>query len=530
MISKVMQYMQFAQMVGAMMPRAMPEYEAPPLENTDPMDGMATLDELSEGYQYDNTRFYLGNIHADHGTNFKAGVGGDRHIFLVAGNAGGKGRSIIIPNLLRWRGGSVNLDLKGELASITAMRRGTAQKAKGTGTSVRKFMGNEVAGLDPFGQIEGASRCYRVKYNPLTDIDISAMGMQAHIKKIASACVVPYEGNNEWISKDATIILGGIIEAFLHVEKNKSNHTLVYIYDAIKDKFQDLLDNLLTHEDVPPRGLASSARGLIDQALENDSNEIAFYKSCLIENLIWLTEPEMQKHLGSSDVSIKNIVQSGGDVYISVPPNRVDDLKGWLRLIIQTCINAKVELGVYQETVPTLFCMDEFALLGKFKEIEKNAGFIRGYNCKMLCVIQNVGQIKSIYDKNWETFLGNAEAIIGFATNDLETEEYLANRTGKITGIETSTSIGSTVNSQGMQGGGGHSKTVNQAHKERQVRRHNDIHQQCARKTMRALVIPADGKPFFIHRQNYDDLRVQGLFDSLDQIQKLQREDRRYFK
>ncbi len=236
----------------------------------------------------------------------------------------------------------------------------------------------------------------------------------------------------------------------------------------------------------------------------------------------------MQAHLQSSDVSIKEIVQKGGDVYISVPPTRVEDLKGWLRLIIQTCINAKVELGVYQKTVPTLFCLDEFALLGKFSEVEKNAGFIRGYNCKMLCVIQNIGQVKSIYDKNWETFLGNAEAIIGFATNDLETEEYLANRTGKITGLEISTSIGSTVNSQGMQGGQGHSKTVSQAQKERLVRRSNEIHVQCARKTMRGLVLPADGKPFFIQRQNYDATTEQGIFDTIDHIKALQLQDQRY--
>lgn len=521
----IMKTMQFIQMVGAMLPRSAPVYEDPPLQNTDPMDGMATTIELSdpvEGYRYDKSKFYLGNIHSDHGVNFEAGVGGDRHIFLVAGNAGGKGRSIIIPNLLRHGGGTVNVDLKGELASITAMARGTAEKAKGTGTNVRKYKGHEIAGLDPFGQIEGAARVHRCKYNPLSDIDIKAKGAQAQIKNLASACIVPTDGNNAWISKDATIILGGIIEAVLASEKNKANHNLVYIFEAIKSKFQDLLENVLDHPDVPPKGLASAARGLIDEALENGGNEIAFYKSCLVENLIWLTEDEMQAHLQTSDVSIKQIVQKGGDVYISVPPTRVDDLKGWLRMIIQICINAKVELGVYQSTIPTLFCLDEFALLGKFKEIEKNAGFIRGYNCKMLCVIQNIGQIKEIYNKNWETFLGNAEAIIGFATNDLETEEYLANRTGKITGLETSTSVGNTANSQGMQGGGGVSKTVTQQQKERLVRRHNEIHVQCSRRTMRALVLPADGKPFFIHRQNYDAMTQKGYFDTIEHIKELQ--------
>ena len=515
MLGQTLQLIQLVQTVGAMMPRPAPVYEAPPLENTHYMEGMATADELAQ-YHYQSGAFYLGHIHGDHGQTFKAGVTDDRHIFLVAGNAGGKGRSIIIQNLLRWAGGTVNLDLKGELASITAMRRGKGLAAKGTGTSVRKFIGHDVIALDPYGQVEGASRCYRVNYNPLSDIDIHSLDAQAQIKKIAAACVVPYDGKNQWISDDASIILGGVIEAVLASERNKNNHNLIFIVDLLRDKFESLVTDLFQRPNLMPKGLAAAARGILDEALGGD--EMGYYKSCLVQNLIWLSEPQMQEHLQGSTASVKQIVQSGGDVYISVPPNRVNDLKGWLRLIIQTCINAKVELGVYQETTPTLFNLDEFALLGRFKEIEENAGFIRGYNCKLMCAIQNIGQIKQHYDKNWETFLGNAGAIIGFATNDFDTEEYLASRTGKIMAWESSTSTGTSDSVQGIQGGSGSTKSVNQAQRERQVRRHNEIHDQCGRKTMRAIVVPADGKPFFIHRQNYDQLGVEGIFDSPDFI------------
>ena len=519
MIGRVFQALQMAQMVSAMKPRKAASYEAPRLANTDPMEGMAAASELSR-YQYKDGSFYLGDIHSDHGVNFKAGINDDRHIFLAAGNAGGKGRSIIINNLLRWEGGTVNLDLKGELCSITAMRRGTDETARGSGTSVRQFLEHEVIALDPFKQVEGAATVYRANYNPLGDIDIKSDNAQAQIKKIAAACVVPMEGKNQWISDDASIILGGAIEAVLATEK-PVNQTLPFVAELVTGDFEKLIDDLLSRDNLPVKGMAQAANRLLEDSL--DGNERGYYKSCLVQNLIWLSEPQIREHLTASETSVKRIVQSGGDVFISVPPNRVDDLKGWLRLIVQTCINAKVELGVYQETTPTLFVLDEFAQLGKFAEIEKNAAFIRGYNCKMLCVIQNIGQIKQHYDKNWETFLGNAGAIIGFATNDLETEEYLANRTGKIMAWETSTSIGTSSSDQGIQGGTGNSKTVSQALRERQVRRHNEIHEECARDTMKGLVIPADGKPFFIQRKNYDDIPIKGIFDSPDFIRNWER-------
>ena len=513
MIGGVSQLISFTQQVKGLSPAPAPTYHAPPIQETDPMEGMADAQEL-EQYSYKRGAFYLGNIHPDHGVNFKAGVSDDRHVFLVAGNAGGKGRAILINNSLRWAGGYVALDLKGENCSITAMRRGKEANAKGTGTSVRRFLGQEVVALDPFDQVEGASRIYKRAYNPLFDIDIHSRDAQAQIKKIASACIVPYEGSNSWISDNAETILAGVIEAVL-LTKEKHEQNLQTVRLLIFNLAR-LVDELFNDERLPIGGLSAEANGVLDESLESD--EIGYYKSCLSQNLKWLSEPQMQEHLDNDDFSLKKIVQGGGSVYICVPPNRVDDFKCWLRIIIQTCLNAKIEMGVYQETIPTLFNLDEFPLLGAFKEVEKNAGFIRGYNCKLVFTIQNIGQIKQHYAKNWETFLGNAGAIIGFATNDLETEQYLSDRMGKILAWETSYSLNSGTSGQAL-GGAGHSDSrgVSQGRRERAVRLPNEIHQQGARENMRGFVI-SSGAPFMIERCNYDDIKTGGLYDSPEHI------------
>ncbi len=68
-LGKTLQFIQLTQTVAAMMPRSAPEYKAPPLENTDPMEGMATGQELKQ-YTYQKGAFYLGRLHPDHEANY----------------------------------------------------------------------------------------------------------------------------------------------------------------------------------------------------------------------------------------------------------------------------------------------------------------------------------------------------------------------------------------------------------------------------------------------------------------------------
>ena len=535
-LGKTLQFLQLMQTLGSFVPKPAPVYEEPPLQNTHHMEGLADHNELAN-YTYKKGAFYLGRIHPDHEhANHEAGVKDDRHVFIVASNAGGKGRTLIIQNALRWRGGFVALDPKGELASITAMRRGTEQDAIGTGTSVRKFIGQQVAVLDPFNQVKGASRIHKKRYNPLLDINIHAGNAQELIKKIASACIVPEEGKNAHFSDNAETIVAGVIEALKYTYP-ESQQTLPHLREFLLNDWEEvvlLLQDIdpnqkidpeqapISRGRIPKNGLASEAVNVIKKLLDTD--EIGSFNSTLSRNLKWLSEPQIQDHLSRSDCSLWDLVQRQGSVYIVIPPHRMEDFRSWLRIIVQTCINAKIDLGVYQTTQETLFMLDEFPLLGRFKELEKAGGFLRGYNCKMVCAIQNIGQVKNLYRANWETFLANAGAIIGFALNDHETEQYLSNRMGKILAWETSFGTNQGASSQGMAGGINEGKSVNQQQRERDVRNPNEVHAQTARDTFRAFVIPADGKAFIIQRQNYDAIRATGLYDSPEFIRAWEKE------
>jgi type IV secretion system protein VirD4 len=81
------------------------------------------------------------------------GVDDDRHICTFAGSRSGKGRSAILPNMLHYPGSVLATDPKGELATMTARRRGA--------------MGQAVHVLDPFAVAGGAAVPFRAGFNPI---------------------------------------------------------------------------------------------------------------------------------------------------------------------------------------------------------------------------------------------------------------------------------------------------------------------------------------------------------------------------
>jgi type IV secretory pathway TraG/TraD family ATPase VirD4 len=100
--------------------------------------------------------------------------------------------------------------------------------------------------------------------------------------------------------------------------------------------------------------------------------------------------------------------------------------------------------------------------------------------------------------------------LIAWGTNDLDTEEYLSRRIGKVTVTETS--YGDSGGVSGVSGSMGHSS--NSALRERMIRFSNEIREQGARETMRAFVIPASGKAFTVERQPYMNLAKHKVYDS----------------
>lgn len=500
-----------ARFIHAITPPPPPELPTPPPPvPVDPMAGFATRQELGR-YAMRTGAFFLGRIHEDHGVNFYAGIDDDRHLILEAGTRAGKDRSISIPNALLWPGPVFMIDPKGDGASICAMRRAHPDAARGTGTSVRSFIGQKVAVLDPLGQVRGPSRVFRVNYNPLADIDMRASGGVRAIRAMASSIITPEEGNGAHFSENAETLVAGVIEA-VKLREPVYRQSLPQCRSLMVAGFDALRKYLMAVD--TPAGLAQEAATLMTEV---GDNEWGSFRSTLSRNLKWLADPDMQAHLAPSAFSLRRAVQEGWSVFTSLPPEEIAEYRGWLRVIVRTMLGAKIALGTNQKGPRTLCLLDEFPTLGRFKIIEESAGYMAGYGVKLVPVIQTIGQLQNLYGKNWETFCGNAGAFITFGMNNLTSESYVSDRLGKTWVNESTGSINSGTSSQFMGSGSSMSMSSNIARHARPVRFANDIRVEGARETMRAFVIPASGRGFTIRRLNYDEY-PSGTFDHPDFI------------
>src|SRR5690349_17919140 len=131
----------------------------------------------------------------------------DRHILSVAGSRAGKGISLIVPALLTWPHSAICIDPKGELATITASRRGQGSEWAHPMPGDQK----RVYVLDPFKRVTGPAASYRCAFNPLADLDPDTDEGLDMAGQIADALVVQQEGAAAHWTLSARAFLLGLV-------------------------------------------------------------------------------------------------------------------------------------------------------------------------------------------------------------------------------------------------------------------------------------------------------------------------------
>ena len=168
--------------------RALIDHLTPLAQFADPADILA-----DPSFAHDPSKVFLGVI----GETF-IGAHLDSHMLTVAGSRQGKGRNVIIPNLLLYEGSVIVTDPKGELSNITARRR-----AEG--------MGQRVCVFDPFGITADHVARYRARWNPMDALDPDDPDSIETADLIADALVVPDSHDRHWSDSAQTLIRGVIL-------------------------------------------------------------------------------------------------------------------------------------------------------------------------------------------------------------------------------------------------------------------------------------------------------------------------------
>lgn len=399
-------------------------------------DGIAVQDHRPGG-------FFLGQFRDGH----MKGVGDDRHVLVCSGTRGGKGVTVLIPNIILWPGSLVVIDPKGENAIVTA-------RSRGKGSTYTNGRRQRVRVLDPFGQVRTANDDFsdvRAGFNPLSLIDPGKAESVELATLIADSLIVSDQASDPYWGETARGIIKAVI---LHVASSKDyaarQRNLVTVRRLVQAGDEELLRLSELSGGEPGSGWTLLIRamrrneafggvvastGEMLARLEQDSpRQLASVLGVASTNLEFIEGDGMKACLSRSDFHLSEVktAPEGSSVFLVLPQRYMGTHYRWLRMMA-TLFTAEME-RVAQPPLqghPVMMVLDEFAGLKRMSAIENAAAQIAGFGVKLVLVVQTLAQLKETYRDNWETLLANAGLRMFFGNEDGFTREYVSKLVGE---------------------------------------------------------------------------------------------------
>ena len=383
---------------------------------------------------------------------------GPGHVLTVAPTRAGKGVGAVVPNLLDHPGPVLVTDPKGENLALTARYRAGV-------------LGHDVVALDPFGLADpdlfgpvGRGAVWNGALNPLDLVGEGSLDAADDAALLAEMLVVDGDaGGNQFWADEAKALLGGLV-LFIAVRERGERRSLLAVRDLLtlgKDEFDGVIADMRAMEGHPA---VRRAGNRMDQKHERERSAVV---STAQSHTHFLDSARMARVLGRStfdpadlrppdggaarpewgDPSERSFARRPLSVYLLLPPDRLDAFSRWLRLVVATTLSALAKLGPVQGGAApasrrALLLLDEFAQLGPMPPVRRAVSLMAGYGIQVWPFLQDLGQLRRLYPKDWESFVANADAVQAFGTTDQFTAEYLSKMAGTATVFHRSQSSG----------------------------------------------------------------------------------------
>lgn len=377
----------------------------------------------------------LGRTIDENGIGAKIRYGGERNLLVFGPNGSGKGTRLLMPNLLQMDDRSiVVVDPKGELAAVTAPYRRTL---------------GDIVIINPFGVLAGMPGYEDLQsdgFNPLAAIDPSKPSFNADAGFLADA-LVKIEGTDpHWDGSAQSLVAATIMYCCLEARREGRTATLTEVRALICAAMRKPTKTT-KGTGIPAMAremMRSSIAGLRNKASQfvDWTDEIRSVASAAKRQTEALDDDEIAADLSRGTFDFAEMKKRPVTVYLIVPPDMMDRHAKWLRLVL-TCALRRVMRAREPGESKVLFMLDEFAALGHLQIIETVWALVRGYGVQIMPVLQDLGQLKTIYKDRWETFIGNAGAVLALGANELTTAKWMSERAGETTRVVASYHSGS---------------------------------------------------------------------------------------
>jgi type IV secretion system protein VirD4 len=327
----------------------------------------------------------------------------EKHVLIMASTRSGKGVTLIIPHLLRYRGSAFILDPKGE-------------NAKATGRC-RASLNDEVHYLDPFG-ISGKPQS---RFNPLARF--TPDNMEAESKALANALfVVSYRERDHWTAAGQQLLAAIILYVYLSPDIPGHKKDLPTVRKLLLGALKPTLEAMVQMDDAD--GLL---RDLAMSFLETPEREFGSIVSTAQRQTEILDNPFIVACLSATgegpEVDFSLWRDGTMSVYLCLSAPKFPVFNRWLRLVLTSALDEMTDT-LDPPPAPVCFMLDELATLGHLTAVENAVGLAAGYGIQLITVFQDVAQMRELYRGRWASFIGNAGVRALFNLDDYDTAEY----------------------------------------------------------------------------------------------------------
>ena len=317
------------------------------------------------------------------------------HCLTIAPTGAGKGRNVIIPTLLTYRGSAVVIDPKGENARVTARHR--------------VAMGQRVVIVDPFRILTAFpaqfGQSLTGSVNPLDCLDADSSDYESECVAMANLLVGSLVGIEPFWHGNAVQLLAPII-AYICRYTPSDQRTLAGLVSYLSDT--DLRYKMAVALDTI---VASTDRFVVDgfaYYLGHEPDKVASsVRSTAMQRMAPFCGSQVAAATASTSFETQDFIEGKPmTIYLVIPPHKLDAYGPLLALLVSFFLNLIVR-RTSAPPLPTLFVLDELAQLGAFPLLRPLVTLMRGYGVRTMMFLQDASQLRSMFPSDHATIINN---------------------------------------------------------------------------------------------------------------------------
>ena len=339
---------------------------------------------------------------------------GNVNVLVVGGSGSGKSASYSIPNAYQMLGSYVFTDPKGELYDKTA----GYLKANGYDIKVLNLVNPENS--------DG--------YNPLMHIQ-SEIDVNVIANTIIKGQDSDGKGSDPFWDNNAEMLLKSLIYYLLE-KRPKEEINLTSCAEMVRAAASSNGTNLL-RELMSELPLSHPARTNF-QSVEVVAGSEKTYSSILStlqSKLGKFDSQEIANVTSTNTINFEDIANHKTAVYVISSDTHTAYnflLTIFFAQMIQQLYNY-ADMNGGRLKVPTYFILDEFANIGQIPDFDKKISTSRSRGISFSVILQNLDQLEAVYEKSYETIMGNCDTHVFLGSNSFKTVEYFSKQLGETT-------------------------------------------------------------------------------------------------